>query len=172
MSREPADHPVFANAHVVTDQLLVGGDFDTFDRGRAEEQVRELVERGLTHVLDVRLEWDDTALVAALAPDLHYRHDGIDDAGQRVPAAWFEALTWWAVDALADPDAVLLVHCHMGVNRGPSAAFAILLSARLGPVRGPGRDPRRAADRLHRLRRGRAGLAPRPARRVRRATRP
>ncbi len=70
MSREPADHPVYANAHVVTDQLLVGGDFDTFDRGRAEEQVRELVERGLTHVLDVRLEWDDTALVAALAPDL------------------------------------------------------------------------------------------------------
>ena len=128
MSREPADHPVFANAHVVTDQLLVGGDFDTFDRDHAAKQVRELVDRGLTHVLDVRLEWDDTDLVAELAPDVRYRHDGIDDAGQRVPAAWFEGLTWWAVDALADPDAVMLVHCHMGVNRGPSAAFAILLA--------------------------------------------
>ncbi len=125
-----SEQPVFANAHVVTDQLLVGGDFDTFDRERAAEQVAELLELGLTHVLDVRLEWDDTALLAELAPEVSYRHDGIDDAGQRVPGAWFEELTDWAVDALDDPDARLLVHCHMGVNRGPSAAFAILL--RLG----------------------------------------
>ena len=26
------------------------------------------------------------------------------------------------------PDAVVLVHCHMGVNRGPSMAYAILLA--------------------------------------------
>ena len=45
-----------------------------------------------------------------------------------MPGEWFEDLTAWAVDALDDPDARLLVHCHMGVNRGPSAAFAILLA--------------------------------------------
>ena len=33
-----------------------------------------------------------------------------------------------AVEALNDPDAVVLVHCHMGVNRGPSMAYAILLA--------------------------------------------
>ena len=130
MTGAPRDHPVFANAHVVTDQLLVGGDFDTFDRQRAVDQVQELLGVGLTHVLDVRLEWDDAELLAELAPDVSYRHDGIDDAGQRVPGEWFEELTDWAAAALDDPDARLLVHCHMGVNRGPSAAFAILL--RLG----------------------------------------
>ncbi len=130
MTRKPGDQPVVANAHVVTDQLLVGGDFDSFDRERAADQVQELVALGLTHVLDVRLEWDDSALLAELAPGVGYRHDGIDDAGQRVPGEWFEELTDWAADALADPDARLLVHCHMGVNRGPSAAFAVLL--RLG----------------------------------------
>jgi protein-tyrosine phosphatase len=120
--------PELANAHFVTDQLAVGGDFDTFDEERAVRQVRELVELGLTHVIDVRLEWDDTEFVAQVAPEISYLHDGIDDIGQQVPGEWFDGLTSWALAALEDQDAKLLVHCHMGVNRAPSSGLAILLA--------------------------------------------
>jgi dual specificity phosphatase 3 len=120
--------PELANAHFVTDQLAVGGDFDTYDEGRAVRQVRELVGLGLTHIIDVRLEWDDSEFLAAVAPEVSYLHDGIDDAGQRVAGEWFDGVTTWALDALADPSAKLLVHCHMGVNRAPSSALAILLA--------------------------------------------
>ena len=65
---------------------------------------------------------------------MSYRWDGIDDAGQQVPAEWFDRIVTWALGALQDPDARVLAHCHMGINRGPSAAFAILLALGLDPV--------------------------------------
>jgi protein-tyrosine phosphatase len=33
-----------------------------------------------------------------------------------------------------NPDAVVLAHCHMGINRGPSLGFAILLAQGWDPV--------------------------------------
>ena len=53
---------------------------------------------------------------------------GVDDDGGVQPDEWFDAGVQAAVEALSDPDAVVLVHCHMGVNRGPSMAYAILLA--------------------------------------------
>lgn len=51
----------------------------------------------------------------------------MDDAGQQVPDAWFDAGVDWVVDALDDGGTVL-THCHMGINRGPSLGFAVLLA--------------------------------------------
>ncbi len=120
--------PELANAQFVTDRLAVGGDFDAYDEERATRQIQELVGLGLTHIIDLRLEWDDTELVAAVAPEVSYLHDGIDDAGQQIPGEWFDEMTSWALAAIADPASKLLVHCHMGVNRAPSSALAILLA--------------------------------------------
>lgn len=39
-----------------------------------------------------------------------------------------------ALAALTDPTRKVVVHCHMGVNSGPSMAYAILLSRGYGPV--------------------------------------
>jgi dual specificity phosphatase 3 len=38
------------------------------------------------------------------------------------------------LEALLDPNAQVLTHCHMGINRGPSMAFAILLATGMEPV--------------------------------------
>jgi hypothetical protein len=46
----------------------------------------------------------------------------LDDGSPRDPR-WFDAIA-----AAAGTEESVLVHCHMGVARGPSAAFAILLS--------------------------------------------
>ena len=116
-----------ANAAFVTPHLLVGGDLDTRDLGLATDQLRELVEIGVTHVLDARIEWSDEDWVTVSAPGIAYLHHGMDDAGQRVPGEWFEVAVTWALEALADGGTVL-AHCHMGINRGPSLGFAVLLA--------------------------------------------
>src|SRR6476469_9722736 len=56
------------------------------------------------------------------------------DTGKRVPAAWFEAEVGRVLAWFEEPDAVVLTHCHMGVNRGPSLGFAVLLGLGLEPV--------------------------------------
>ncbi len=121
-----------ANIDFVTERLAVGGDLDPSD-AKARRQIVDIVESGITHVLDVRLEWTDQPLWDAM-PAIDYRWDGIDDAGQRVPPEWFDRVATWALRALAQPDTKLLTHCHMGVNRGPSAGFAVLLALGVDPI--------------------------------------
>jgi dual specificity phosphatase 3 len=126
--------PIFelANVHFVTDFLAVGGDLDGYDDEKACAQALELVDAGISHVLDVRQECDDAELWSHL-PEIAYRHDGIDDAGQQVPTAWFAGVVEWALEAIAE-GGVVLTHCHMGINRGPSAGFAVLLGLGWDPV--------------------------------------
>ncbi|WP_445257939.1 protein-tyrosine phosphatase family protein [Nocardioides aurantiacus] len=132
-----------ADAAFVTDRLLVGGDLDTRDHQLAATQLRELLEAGLTHVVDARVEWSDEEWVQQLAPQVAYLHHGMDDAGQRVPGAWFDRGVDWALDALEEGGTVL-THCHMGINRGPSLGFAVLLAQ--------GWDPVEALDRIRTVR--------------------
>jgi dual specificity phosphatase 3 len=123
--------PRFANLSFVTPNLAIGGDISQKE-GRAAEQLADLGRLGVTHVVDCRGEWNDALLFRSCLPDIDYLHHGMDDAGQRVPMAWFEtAITW--IEA-AGPDAVVLTHCHMGINRGPSLGFAVLLSQGWDPV--------------------------------------
>ena len=44
-----------ADLDFVTERLAIGGDLDPFEP-KARRQVREIVDLGITHVLDVRLE--------------------------------------------------------------------------------------------------------------------
>lgn len=122
-----------ADAVFLTDRLLTGGDLDTRDRQLAASQLHELAEAGVSHIVDARIEWSDEQWVTSLLPDLSYLHHGMDDAGQRVPAAWFEAGVSWVRSAIRAGGTVL-VHCHMGINRGPSLAFAVLLDQGWRPI--------------------------------------
>jgi protein-tyrosine phosphatase len=122
-----------ANVQFVTSQLLVGGDLSE-DPRRATEQLAELIELGVTHVVDCRFEWSDEELFARSAPSVRYLHTGIDDAGQMVPAEWFDEVAEFALEAMQDERARVLAHCHMGINRGPSAGYAILLAQGWDPI--------------------------------------
>ena len=127
--------PEFANLHFVTPQLAVGGDLHSRDDELALLQFTEICELGITHIVDVRLEWSDLDTFAAHAPEIGYLHHGMDDAGQAVPAEWFEQAVSWVEAAYADNrGAVVLTHCHMGINRGPSLGFAVLLAQGWDPV--------------------------------------
>lgn len=122
----------FANLHFVTPTLAIGGDISAFDDELAAMQFAEICHLGITHIVDVRLEWSDLDAFAASAPHIGYLHHGMDDAGQEVPAEWFEQAVGWVEEA--GPEAVVLAHCHMGINRGPSLGFAVLLAQGWDPV--------------------------------------
>ena len=125
----------FANLSFVTPRLAVGGDLATHDGSRALMQLAELVHLGITHVVDVRIEWSDAELFVHHAPEVRYLSHGMDDAGQSVPAEWFEHAVSWVEQAWEqDEDAVVLTHCHMGINRGPSLGYALLLALGWDPV--------------------------------------
>ena len=123
--------PSLANVSRVTDRLYVGGDL-SYDETTAVAQLQELEDLGITHIVDVRLEWSDLDALAQSAPQIGYLHHGMDDAGQAVPYEWFERAVSWVEEAGAE--AVVLAHCHMGINRGPSLGFAILLAQGWDPV--------------------------------------
>lgn len=114
------------NADFVTPQLLVGGDLHP-DDAHALVQVTELDRLGVRDILDARVEWSDEAFVRTHAPEIRYHHVGIDDAGQRVAGAWFTDAVSTAQAGLRE-GAVVYSHCHAGINRGPSLAFAVLLA--------------------------------------------
>lgn len=129
----------YANASRVTTNLWIGGDLDTQHPAIASKQLEELEEAGITDILDCRIEWDDQSWVRANKPHIGYLWLGVDDAGQRMPDAWFDRGVVHALERLAAGGTVL-VHCHMGINRGPSMGFAIMLAL--------GWDPIEALDRI------------------------
>jgi predicted protein tyrosine phosphatase len=116
-----------ANADFITDFLVIGGDLD-YDTKKAVVQAVEMVDiAAITHILDCRLEAEED--LWERFPEVQYRWDGIDDRPRAASAAWFDRITEWGVAAI-ESGGTVLTHCHMGINRGPSAGYAILL--RLG----------------------------------------
>jgi dual specificity phosphatase 3 len=111
----------------VTPQVMLCGDLHP-DPRHAVVQLHEWVTEGVTHILDVRSEFSDERTVAAWAPQLAYHWLGTEDHGQHQDPAWFDAGVGLAKAALQRGDARIVVHCHMGINRGPSMALAVLLS--------------------------------------------
>jgi hypothetical protein len=114
-------------------RVATGADLPSDDT-EARAVLARWVAAGITHVIDNRIEATDEDFVAVHAPAVAYLHNPADDAGQRMPDAWFDRGVAFALDALARPGTTVLSHCHMGINRGPSLAYAILLALGSDPV--------------------------------------
>ena len=113
----------------VTPRVYVSGDLHPSEN-QAKKQLNEWLTEGITHIFDCREEWDDSKIVQRHAPDIKYFHIGTHDNGGEQNYTWFDNGTALMEEALLDPESKILIHCHMGVNRAPSMAFALLL--RLG----------------------------------------
>ena len=124
-----------ANISRITDRVWTGGDLPSHLSEEAMlADLAQIQDAGITHIIDNRVEWSDEGFVEAHAPTMTYFWNGQDDAGQAMPDDWFDEGVGFALEALAAPDAQVLAHCHMGINRGPSMAFAILLATGMEPV--------------------------------------
>src|SRR6185436_15013403 len=126
---------VMANINCITGRVWTGGDLPSHLGEKSMlADLLEIQNAGITHILDNRIEWSDEAFVEVPAPTMAYWWNGQDDAGQVMPDEWFCDGVDFALEALTDSDAQVLAHCHMGINRGPSMAFAILLATGMEPV--------------------------------------
>jgi dual specificity phosphatase 3 len=117
----------------ITPQIMISGDLSD-DAARALGQIDGWKRANISHVLDTRIEWSDENLVAQHAPDIVYGWIGADDAGLPQDDEWFDAGLEFATEVLRDSESVLLVHCHMGINRGPTMAYRILLENGHDPI--------------------------------------
>jgi protein-tyrosine phosphatase len=113
--------------------LFISGDLNP-KRELALIQLNEWVKAGITYIIDVRGEWSDEMLVKAEAPQIHYHYLGTHDDGVAQDEAWFRAGIQAMEAAFLNPNPKLLVHCHMGINRGPSMAFAMMLADGWSPI--------------------------------------
>ena len=135
--------PTHANISRVAPRLWIGGDLATQQPTLAAVQLHEIAGLGITDIVDCRLEWSDEDWVNAAHPRIGYHWLGVDDAGQRMPDAWFDTGTTLIREAL-DTGGTVLAHCHMGINRGPSMGYAAMLTL--------GWDPINALDAIRRAR--------------------
>ena len=109
----------------VTDWLYVSGDLSPQPTQR-DQQVKEWRHAGITDVVDVREEWTDESFLRDTAPTIRYWHLGTHDNGGAQDREWFLA-GLAPLEIARKEGGALLVHCHMGINRGPSMAFFYLL---------------------------------------------
>ena len=106
--------------------IIVSGDLHG-DPDVARAQLAEWVVAGTGGIVDCRMEWTDETFVADHFPQVTYVHVGVDDHGGSQPDEWFDLGVQQSLAVLERGDRVV-IHCHMGINRGPSMAFAVLLA--------------------------------------------
>ncbi len=110
-----------------TKQLAVSGDLP-MSRTAAKAQLLLWEQEGITDVFDMRGEANDTQFIHENS-SIRCHWWGVDDNGGTRSDGWFESFVLIALLILVDPKRKILVHCHMGVNRGPSALYAIMIAA-------------------------------------------
>jgi len=102
----------------VTDRLALGGSIGT------AENMRDLVRAGITHVVNMQKECDDSRLVDGSGMQVLW--NGCEDDFLPKPADLFWKGVRFTLQALADPDAKVLFHCAAGVHRSPIMLLAVL----------------------------------------------
>jgi protein-tyrosine phosphatase len=102
----------------VTERIAVGGGI------WVQEKMAEVAKAGVTHVIDMQIEFDDTALGERVGVEVLW--NPVDDDFQPKDRKVFERGVKFALRALEDPQAKLFVHCAAGVHRAPMMALAVL----------------------------------------------
>ena len=102
----------------VTGRIAVGGGIWN------AANMAAVAQAGVTHVIDMQIEFDDTPLAEPHGIDVLW--NPIDDDFQPKPAAIFQRGVEFAIDALDQPGTKLYIHCAAGVHRAPMMALALL----------------------------------------------
>ncbi|RJQ12423.1 MAG: phosphatase, partial [Dehalococcoidia bacterium] len=91
-----------------------------------EHGYRDLRDRGVTHVVDLRDEdVDDDSLMAALG--LRWLWLPIPDRAAPTPEQIDNLIEWLAAGSDNRDEPVVYLHCHAGLGRTPTVAIALLL---------------------------------------------
>ncbi|MFZ0296310.1 MAG: dual specificity protein phosphatase [Candidatus Sulfotelmatobacter sp.] len=102
----------------VTERIGVGGGIWT------AENMAAVARAGVTHIIDMQIEFDDTPLAGAHGIAVCW--NPVDDDFEPKPAAIFARGVDFALAALEEDGTKLLVHCAAGVHRAPMMTLALL----------------------------------------------
>ena len=102
----------------VTDRIAVGGGIWNAPNMTA------VARAGVTHIIDMQIEFDDTALAEPHGIEVLW--NAVDDDFQPKPAEIFRRGVEFALAALDQEGTKLYVHCAAGVHRAPMMTLAIL----------------------------------------------
>jgi protein-tyrosine phosphatase len=102
----------------VTARIAVGGGIWT------DPKMIEIVDEGVTHIINMQLEFDDRHLGAPY--DVRILWNPTDDDFQFKPARLFERGVEFALEALERPNTKLFIHCAAGVHRAPMMTLAVM----------------------------------------------
>jgi protein-tyrosine phosphatase len=102
----------------VTEQVGLGGGIWN------ARNMEELAEAGITHVLNMQIEFDDRPLAEAHGVEVLW--NPTDDDFLPKPPALLKRGVDFALAALENPEARLFVHCAAGVHRAPMMTLAVL----------------------------------------------
>ena len=102
----------------VMPRLAVGGGIWT------EEKMIEVVRAGVTHILDMQIEFDDTRLAEPYGVKVLW--NPTDDDFRPKPPELFQRGVEFTLRALDDAEARVFIHCAAGVHRAPMMALAVL----------------------------------------------
>lgn len=120
------------NFDFVTENIAVGTTPET------QDDVKALVERGVTHILNCRDDHDDARLLQTSPWLMNYCWNGTKDWTPKAalglepkPAEWFQkSLDFWG-DLSDGPEHRIFIHCSMGVNRSATTAWMFLRAMQL-----------------------------------------
>ncbi len=102
----------------VTHRIAVGGGI------WIPEKMAELVREGVTHVIDMQLEFDDTPLGRQFGVEVLW--NPVDDDFQPKPFEVFQRGVEFALKALEEEETKLFIHCAAGVHRAPMMTLAVM----------------------------------------------
>ncbi len=108
----------------VTDRIAVGGGIWN------EEKMIEVARAGITHIIDMQVEWDDTALARPYG--IRVLWNPTDDDFRPKPAELLQRGVDFALEALDDAETRLFIHCAAGVHRAPMMTLAVLRALGFG----------------------------------------
>jgi protein-tyrosine phosphatase len=102
----------------VTGRIAVGGGI------WHAENMATVARAGVTHIIDMQIEFDDTALAEPFGVEVLW--NPVDDDFQPKEAAIFERGVAFAREALDRDESKVFIHCAAGVHRAPMMALALL----------------------------------------------
>ncbi len=102
----------------ITERVALGGGIWN------ARNMEELAQTGVTHIIDMQIEFDDTPLAEPHGIGVLWNPTD-DDFLPKSPELLGRGVDF-AVEALNDPGARLYIHCAAGVHRAPMMTLAVL----------------------------------------------
>ncbi|MGA8069190.1 MAG: dual specificity protein phosphatase [Terriglobales bacterium] len=102
----------------VTERVALGGGIWN------ARNMEELAQTGITHVLNMQIEFDDRTLAEPYGVRVLW--NPTDDDFLPKPPELLKRGVDFALAALEDPEARLYIHCAAGVHRAPMMTLAVL----------------------------------------------